>query len=118
MNEEAKKTRDLTRKAKKNGKMDKIHLKLWTNRYMVSKDEPKLREVLGLKPDCSYEELFSKLKLDYYGNECDLEGYEDLKKTDEWIDLGKNYVSLNRFDKYGYDVNIFDMDGGAYILKG
>ena len=91
MNEEAKKTRDLTRKAKKNGELDKVHLKLWTHSYMVKKDQPKLKQVLGLEADCSYEELFSKLKVDIDGDECDLEGYEELKRTDEWIDLGKKF---------------------------
>ena len=90
LNEEAKAKRDLSRKAKQDGRLDKVHLKLWAHSYMVKKDQQKLREVLGLRPDCSYEELFSKLKMDIDGDECDLEGYEELKKTDEWIDLGRS----------------------------
>ena len=90
LNEEAKEKRDLKRKAKKNGKLDKIHIKLWKYDYMVKKDQPKLKEALGLKPDCTYEELFNAIDVDLEGNECDLEGYEELKMTDEWVEQGKN----------------------------
>ena len=40
--------------------------------------------------DCTYEELFNAIDVDLEGNECDLEGYEELKMTDEWVEQGKN----------------------------
>ena len=88
LNAEAKKKRDLTRKEKANGDLEKIRLKLWKYQYMVKKDQPKLKESLGLDPKCTYEALFEHAEFDIDGEECDLEGYEELKQTDEWIEQG------------------------------
>ena len=90
LNEEAKEKRDLKRKEKKDGKLGKIHIKLWKYNYMVQKDTPKLKEELGLTPECTYEELFNAIEVDVDGDECDLEGYDQLKMADEWIEQGKN----------------------------
>jgi len=57
--------------------------------YMITKNQPKLKETLGLNPNCSYEELFGVADFDVNGDECDLEGYEELKMTDEWLEQGK-----------------------------
>ena len=96
LNKEAKEKRDSAREAKKNGRLDKVHLKLWKYSYMVKKDQPKLKEVLGLEANCSYEELFSKMDVDEDGEECDMKEYEDLKKTDEWMDLGEKYIEIDK----------------------
>ena len=35
----------------------------------------------------TYEEIFKHADFDYEGKECDIEGYSDLKETEDWIDL-------------------------------
>ena len=82
----------MERKEKTNGKLAKVHVKLWKYEYMVKKDQPKLKQVLGLDQNCTYEDLFYALEFDERGEECDLEGYDILRMTDEWVEQGMNTV--------------------------
>ena len=72
LNEEAKKKRDQARIAKGKDETEKIRLKLWKYSYMIKKDQPKLREALGLSENCTYEDLFEAMEVDIEGKERDI----------------------------------------------
>ena len=65
--------------------------KTWKYEYIRDKTAADLFECIGAENDKikeSYEELFMTLEFDELGTECKMDGIEDLKRTQEWIDQG------------------------------